>query len=212
VVQVIDNFARNHKLGLIFEARSGRGKLLVCASDLLSMQDRPEARQLLASLLAYAGSPRFQPVGELPAATLDTILAAVPPDLALGKPASASSSQGDANAPGKANDGDPESRWCAADNKTGHWWQVDLQQPADLSGCEITWELNGRLYHYLVEGSADGKSWIPLADRRSHQEREQVHRLRFSAGGIRYVRITVTGLEPERPQWASIREVRVFGR
>jgi hypothetical protein len=176
------------------------------------MQDRPEARQLLASLLAYAGSPRFQPVGELPAATLDTILAAVPPDLALGKPASASSSQGDANAPGKANDGDPESRWCAADNKTGHWWQVDLQQPADLSGCEITWELNGRLYHYLVEGSADGKSWIPLADRRSHQEREQVHRLRFSAGGIRYVRITVTGLEPERPQWASIREVRVFGR
>ena len=212
VVQVIDNFARNHKLGLIFEARSGRGKLLVCAGDLLAMQDRPEARQLLASLLGYAASPRFQPTRELPAATLDTILAAVPPDLALGKPASASSSQGDANAPGKANDGDLDSRWCAADNKTGHWWQVDLQQPADLTGCEITWELNRRLYRYLVEGSADGHSWTPLADRRDNQQREQVHRLRFSATGIRYVRITVTGLEPERPQWASIREVRVFGR
>ena len=33
VVMVIDNFARNHKLGAIFEARVGKGRLLVCASD-----------------------------------------------------------------------------------------------------------------------------------------------------------------------------------
>jgi hypothetical protein len=211
VVQVIDNFARNHKLGLIFEARAGRGKLLVCASDLLAMQEWPEARQLLASLLGYAGSHRFQPAQQLSMETLDKLLAAVPPDLAAGKPACASGCQGEAHAAGKANDGDLNTRWCAPDDRPGHWWQVDLQQPADLSGCEITWEFDRRLYGYTVEGSADGKSWTMLVDRRDHHEREQVHRLRFSAHGIRYVRITVTELEAPHPQWASIREVRVFG-
>ncbi len=41
IVQVIDNFTRNHKLGLIFETRVGKGKLLVCAIDLLSLQELP---------------------------------------------------------------------------------------------------------------------------------------------------------------------------
>ena len=61
IVQVIDNFARNHKLGLIFETRVANGKMLVCAVDLLGHQDRPEARQLLHSLLQYAGSRQFAP-------------------------------------------------------------------------------------------------------------------------------------------------------
>ncbi|HWH69603.1 MAG TPA: hypothetical protein VNT26_09475, partial [Candidatus Sulfotelmatobacter sp.] len=34
IVQVVDNFARNHKLGNLFEARVGAGKLLVCTMDL----------------------------------------------------------------------------------------------------------------------------------------------------------------------------------
>jgi len=37
LLQVIDNFERNHKLGLIFEARVGKGRLLVCAIDLLHL-------------------------------------------------------------------------------------------------------------------------------------------------------------------------------
>ncbi|MDZ7631783.1 MAG: hypothetical protein U5K74_10665 [Gemmatimonadaceae bacterium] len=34
IIHVIDNFARNHKLGLLFKTRYGQGRLLVCASDL----------------------------------------------------------------------------------------------------------------------------------------------------------------------------------
>ena len=37
IVQVIDNFSRNHKLGNVFEARVGKGRLLVCTIDLLSL-------------------------------------------------------------------------------------------------------------------------------------------------------------------------------
>jgi hypothetical protein len=66
-VQVIDNFERNHKLGLIFETRVGRGKLLICAVDLLELQDKPEARQLLHSLLQYLDSAAFTPKTELDA-------------------------------------------------------------------------------------------------------------------------------------------------
>lgn len=61
IIHVIDNFARNHKLGLLFETRVGTGKLLVCASDLPALQQHPEARQLMHSLLRYVDSPAFAP-------------------------------------------------------------------------------------------------------------------------------------------------------
>ena len=65
LVQVVDNFDRNHKLGLIFETRIGKGSLLVCAIDLPALQDKPEARQLLHSLLNYAASATFAPKQEM---------------------------------------------------------------------------------------------------------------------------------------------------
>jgi hypothetical protein len=74
IIHVIDNFARNHKLGLLFETKAGRGKLLVCASDLPALQAHPEARQLMHSLLRYADSERFQPAQSLDWETLKSIL------------------------------------------------------------------------------------------------------------------------------------------
>lgn len=53
IVQVIDNFDRNHVLGLIYEKTVENGRLLVCASDLLENLELPEVRQLYISLLDY---------------------------------------------------------------------------------------------------------------------------------------------------------------
>jgi hypothetical protein len=64
-VQVIDNFARNSKLGLIAETKAGKGGMLICAIDLLANQDKPEARQFLHSLLQYINSKDFAPKAEL---------------------------------------------------------------------------------------------------------------------------------------------------
>jgi hypothetical protein len=64
-LQVIDGFDRNHKLGLICEARVGKGRLLICSIDLPGLQEHPEARQLLASILAYMKSKAFEPADEL---------------------------------------------------------------------------------------------------------------------------------------------------
>jgi hypothetical protein len=73
LIQVIDNFERNHKLALAFEAKVGEGSLLVCSGALLEQPDRPESRQLLHSLLGYAGSDRFQPQQSLGFDTLEKI-------------------------------------------------------------------------------------------------------------------------------------------
>jgi hypothetical protein len=51
MVQTIDNFDRNHKWGMIFETKFGKGNALICAIDLLNLQDKPEVRQLYYSIL-----------------------------------------------------------------------------------------------------------------------------------------------------------------
>ena len=61
IVSVIDNFANNRRLGLVFEANCGNGKLVVCSIDLT--QDTPETQQLRASLLNYMASDKFLPAG-----------------------------------------------------------------------------------------------------------------------------------------------------
>lgn len=61
IVQTIDNFSRNHRLGMIYELylQDLDLKLLVCTSDLpgLISKGRPEAFALYKSLLSYISSP-----------------------------------------------------------------------------------------------------------------------------------------------------------
>ncbi len=72
---MIDNYERNYKLGLIFETKVGKGKLLICALDLKTdSEKRPAARQLKTSLLNYAAGDRFNPPFELPMEFLERIL------------------------------------------------------------------------------------------------------------------------------------------
>jgi hypothetical protein len=73
LVQVIDNFARNDKLGNVLEAKVGNGSLLVCTLN-LSDQTQPETRAFLSSLYAYAAE--FKPAQTLDPATLNKILPA----------------------------------------------------------------------------------------------------------------------------------------
>lgn len=66
IVRIIDDWFTNRPLALIFEAKVGKGKLLVCASDLVTgSRNRPEARQLLYSLKSYMTSPQFNPPVEV---------------------------------------------------------------------------------------------------------------------------------------------------
>lgn len=61
LVQVIDNVERNHKLGIVLEAAIGKGRLLMCTTDLEAIADTPEGRQFRTALLRYMKSDQFTP-------------------------------------------------------------------------------------------------------------------------------------------------------
>jgi hypothetical protein len=66
IVQIVDDWVTNRKLALVFEAKVGKGKLLVCSIDLNKDLDRrPVARQLLSSLKMYVTSRQFSPQEKL---------------------------------------------------------------------------------------------------------------------------------------------------
>lgn len=151
-----------------------------------------------------ASVPLVLPKDEPPAPKLTY---ATKDNVAYKKPATASSSE-QGNPPEAANDGDADTRWCAAGGSTPQWWRVDLGRPRNLTGCEILWENDAR-YQYVVEGSLDTKTWSVLSDQRRSRSTSQHQKLAFHAAGVRYVRITVTGLPRQLTTWASICEVKV---
>lgn len=62
IVRIIDDWVSNRPLALIFEAKVGEGKLIVCGADLINnIEQRLEARQLRNSLFNYMKSADFNP-------------------------------------------------------------------------------------------------------------------------------------------------------
>lgn len=62
IVQPIDTWFINRKLGMLFEANVGKGKIVVCSADIQSDLDkRPVARQLYYAITKYMTSGFFYP-------------------------------------------------------------------------------------------------------------------------------------------------------
>ena len=60
IAQVVDDFHRNNKEGVIFEFKVGKGSLLVCGYD-LNDESQPVSKQLKYSILQYMNSSEFKP-------------------------------------------------------------------------------------------------------------------------------------------------------
>ena len=74
IVRLIDDWFTNRPLGLIFEAKVGKGFLLISGADLLTDADnRPEARQLLYSLERYMTGTSFHPATAIDADKLQAL-------------------------------------------------------------------------------------------------------------------------------------------
>jgi hypothetical protein len=62
LVQSIDTWFLSRKIGVLFEARVGRGRLMMTTMDLSTdLEHRVVARQMRHSLLDYMNSDRFAP-------------------------------------------------------------------------------------------------------------------------------------------------------
>lgn len=66
IIQSIDSYETNHKLGIAFEARVGKGRIFVLNVDIEKDADKRLAtRQLLHSVQQYVASEQFRPSDEL---------------------------------------------------------------------------------------------------------------------------------------------------
>jgi len=127
-------------------------------------------------------------------------------DIALGKPAMASSEESE-NPAQNGNDGKIGTRWCASSGAVPQWWQADLGGTATITNAQIVWERSA-LYQYRIEVSPDQTHWTAVVDKTANAIPAQTSSDDFSAKG-RYVRIVITGLEAGC--WASFYELQVFG-
>lgn len=73
LVECVDNFVNNRRLATVFEARIGRGRLIMSSIDLLDC-DLPEVKQLRYSLMRYMTTPDFEPQTVLTADQLCSLL------------------------------------------------------------------------------------------------------------------------------------------
>jgi len=140
IVEVVDNFARNHKLGNLFEAQVGGGKMLVCTIDLPGLAGRyPAASQLLKSLYAYAGSSSFRPAQRLEDATLDRLFVSKSTNLLqqLGAKIHADSEAPD-HVAALAIDDDPDTcwhtQWEPSPKPMPHELVIDFDHDVTLTG------------------------------------------------------------------------------
>lgn len=74
IIQSIDSYETNHKLGIAFEARVGKGRIFVLNVNIEKDADKRLAtRQLLHSVQQYVASEQFRPSDELQLFELDRL-------------------------------------------------------------------------------------------------------------------------------------------
>lgn len=154
---------------------------------------------------------------------IDTVKADVPPhpekpvepsidgvNVALNKPAFESNVTGKEWLPASfGNDGDSDTRWCAEAGGLNHWWKVDLEDEYDIIGTITKWE-NAEIYQYKIEVSSDDENWTLAVDKTANALAKQIHLNEFQQENVRYVKITITGMDPSW-LWASFYEMEVYG-
>ncbi|MCG2583953.1 discoidin domain-containing protein [Massilia sp. TS11] len=154
IVQPIDDWNRNHKLGMLFEARVGQGRLLVSSIDISSQLDeRIVARQLRRSLLDYMASDAFAPTAMLSPAQLQTMLF----DTRVMKKLGATAEGAGAG----AIDGDPNTNWQVPGRPD---LVIRFAAPVPFNGLLLMPRQNhrdheGDVRDYLVSVSDDGQQW-----------------------------------------------------
>jgi lysophospholipase L1-like esterase len=170
IIQGIDDWNRNYKLGVVFECRVGSGRLMVSAVDLNSTQKlNSTARLLRRSLLEYMAGSQFQPritvsVDDLRGLLFDTQIMR-----RLGAVATAplpDKTRPTATGPEKAIDGDPNTYWLTGDSRSRHPHTLTVAFPAPVAMAGLVllprqdhYEHVGDIRDYGIEVSDDGREW-----------------------------------------------------
>lgn len=166
IVQPIDDWNRNYKLGTLFEARVGTGRLVVSTFDLGSrLESRPVARQLRRSVLDYMASTAFAPKTAI---APEALRATLFDTRVMSKLGATASGWPDA---GNAIDGDPNTYALVTGRSDMPRPQpvltVKFPAPVPFTGLVLMPRQNhreheGDVREWLIEASDDGQAWREL--------------------------------------------------
>jgi hypothetical protein len=218
LVQVIDDWNTNRKLGLVFEARVARGKLFVCGIDLTSdVEKRPVARQLLRSLLLYVSGAAFQPQATVDLSLIRRLFRQ--PTIMDEAKFVRVDSEVRGFEGSSAVDGDPTTFWHTPweGDAPGypHFLELDLGKPIEIRGYSLQPRTDGITGGWIAKASIslsdDGVHWSAPASTESFERNKEEKRVLFTTPvRTRFVRLTA--LEGFAGQgFASIAEFRVIG-
>jgi hypothetical protein len=167
IVQPIDDWNRNYRLGAVFEANVSRGRLVVSTFDLDNrLDERPVARQLRRALLDYMAGARFHPATDVDPAAFRASLFDTRVMKKLGAVAT--------GWPGAANvvDGDPNTYALVAVKGDAPRPQPPLTiafaHPVPFDGLVLMPRQNhrdheGDVHEWRIEASDDGEHWRDVA-------------------------------------------------
>lgn len=226
LVQIIDTYDRCLKEGILFEARVGKGRLLVAAIDFeRNIVQRPAARQLLYSLKNYVSSPQFKPASRLSAETLKGFFKK--PSLLTGAKVILADSYETGNEPELAIDDNPATLWHTAYSSPGnfavtskqpetdypHELQIELARETEFAGFSYVPRqdgVNGYVAKYEFYASDDKSKWGEPVAKGTFARDAKEKPVKFDKPiKARYIRfVALKGFEGQK--WASMAELKLI--
>ncbi|HKW28374.1 MAG TPA: discoidin domain-containing protein [Verrucomicrobiae bacterium] len=171
MVQAIDDWNRNWKLGVVFDCNVGAGKLMFCTVDLEhDLARRPVARQLRRSLLDYMAGSGFHPRTTL---SLDEFRSLYFDSRIMRKLGATAQAEG-VNA-GAAIDADPNTCWLLGESRRGepppafpHELTIHFPSPVPMDGLVLMSRQNDRNHSgdtraCKIEIADDHEPWQEIA-------------------------------------------------
>lgn len=218
LVQVVPDWFRPQRLGLVFQAKVGKGKLLVSSIDLENdLDQRPAARQLRHSLLKYAASDSFDPKISVDLASIRSLFRELPLLQQIGARIRADSAHRDHPAE-NAIDGNPKTIWHTdwepVPAAMPHFIVIDLRKPRLIHGLRYLPRqdmANGRIREYAVHVSSDGQSWGEAVVSGTFPSNAEPQLVQFTEPrSARFIRLTAKSEVHGKP-FASAAEIEVLG-
>ncbi|MFB7325499.1 MULTISPECIES: discoidin domain-containing protein [unclassified Streptomyces] len=132
------------------------GVALAAAAALIALPSTQSPVAAAAGTPLSQGRPPTSPSGQ----SAGVAAACGTGNAALGRPASASSTENAGTPASAAFDGDPGTRWSSAFSDP-QWVQVDLGSVQNLCKVDLTWE-TAYAKEFQIQASANGQSWTTL--------------------------------------------------
>jgi hypothetical protein len=219
IVRVIDDWVTARPLGLVVEAKVGRGKMVICGFDLTRNSDDVVSRQMRRSLEDYMVSDKFAPTGEITLGQVESLIAPPAPKALRGvRRISADSEEAEYEAT-NAIDGDPQSFWHSSweEGSPGfpHHLIVELGEPETLAGFTALprqdGNHNGWIKGYRLYVSMDGQDWGSPVAKGMFSENDRLKTVKFHSPVVaKFVKLEAISGYVADGHWASLAEFHLI--